>query len=105
MEKMMLPRGLHASNVILMFNLKTRLVPPQYHVVHDKNFDIVHINKPEAQAQADLDAMLNDLFQSSRWQHTDAHSECDLPIASHHYFNSSWDLAFEQAQAASPHKH
>jgi hypothetical protein len=88
----------HASNVILVYNPKTRLVSPQYHVVHDENFDTVRINKPEAQAIADLDIMLNELFQSSRWQHTDAYSDCDFPIASHHYFNNSWDFAFEQAQ-------
>jgi hypothetical protein len=47
----------HTSNVILVYNPKTRLVSPQYHVVHDKNFDTVQIKKTEAKAEADLEKM------------------------------------------------
>jgi hypothetical protein len=93
----------HASNVILVYNPKTRLVSLQYHVVHDEDFTTVRVTT--AQAKADLDAMLDELFQTSRWQHTDAYADCDLPITSHHYYDNSWDLAFEQAQAASQREH
>jgi hypothetical protein len=56
----------HASNMIQVYNPKTRLVSPQYNVVHDESFDTVCINMTEAQAEAQLDAMLDTLFQSSR---------------------------------------
>jgi hypothetical protein len=95
----------HASNVIQVYNPKTHLVSPQYHVVHDESFDTVHIDMTEAQAEAQLDAMLDTLFQSSRWQHTNMYSDCDPPIATHHYFDASWDLAFERAQANSQREH
>jgi hypothetical protein len=60
----------HASNVILVYNPKTRLVSPQYHVVHDEIFDTVQISKSEAEAEANLEKMLDELFISARWQHT-----------------------------------
>jgi hypothetical protein len=43
----------HASNVILVYNPKTHLVSPQYHVVHDENFDMVQVSKSEAKAEAE----------------------------------------------------
>jgi hypothetical protein len=95
----------HASNVILVYNPKTRLVSPQYHVVHDENFDTVNVNMSKADAEANLDAMLDTLFESSSWQHTDMYTGCDHPAATHHYFDSSWDLAFERAHANSQRDH
>jgi hypothetical protein len=91
--------------MILVYNLKMRLVLPQYHMVHDVNFDTVRIDESKADAQADLDAIFDKLFVSSRWQHSNTYSNCDIPETSHHYFDHSWDLAFKQAQAASQHKH
>ena len=52
----------HASNVILVYNPKTRLVSPQYHVVHDESFETVNIKTSEADAQVKLDSMLDALF-------------------------------------------
>jgi hypothetical protein len=49
--------------------------------------------------------MLDALFKTSAWHHTDCYSNCDVPNASHHYFDASWDLAFERAQANSQCKH
>jgi hypothetical protein len=49
--------------------------------------------------------MLDTLFLSSRWQHTDMYSNCDPSIASHHYFDASWDLAFERDYASSQREH
>jgi hypothetical protein len=89
----------HASNVILVYNPKTRLVSPQYHVVHDENFDMVQISKSKAEAEADLEKMLDELFISARWQHTDAYTDNDSTVARHYYFDNSWDLAYQQAQA------
>jgi hypothetical protein len=74
-------------------------------VVHDESFDTICIDMTEAQAKAQLDAMLDTLFQSSRWQHTDMYSNCDPSITTHHYFDASWDLAFERAQANSQRQH
>jgi hypothetical protein len=49
--------------------------------------------------------MLDTLFESSRWQHTDMYSDCDPSLATHHYFDASWDIAFERAQANSQREH
>ena len=95
----------HASNVILVYNPKTSLVSLQYHVVHDENFDTVQINKSKDEAQAELDKMLDELFVTAHWQHADAYTDCDGPSTSHYYFDNSWDLAYEQAQAASQCEH
>ena len=85
----------HASNVILVYNPKTQLVSLQYHVIHDESFDTVQINMSEADAQQELDEMLDMLFLTSQWVHSDAYSDCDTPSTTHHYFDSSWDLANE----------
>jgi hypothetical protein len=95
----------HASNVILIYNPKTHLVSPQYHVVHDESFDTVWIQLSNADAEAQLDTMLDKLFTTSAWRHSDSYSNSDLPEASHHYFDSSWDLAFARAQANSQREH
>jgi hypothetical protein len=91
--------------VILFYNPKTHLVSPQYHVVHDESFDTVWIQMSNANAEAQLDTMLDKPFTMSTWRHSDSYSNCDLPEASHHYFDSSWDLAFEHAQANSQREH
>jgi transposase InsO family protein len=95
----------HASNVIQVFNPNTRLVSPQYHVVHDESFDTVNINMSEAAAEAKLDAMLDTLFETSQWRHSDMYSDSEFPAASHHYFDSSWDVSYERAYANSQREH
>ena len=55
----------HVSNVILVYNPKTQLVSPQYHVVHDESFKTVQIYTSEADAQQKLDEMLDALFMTS----------------------------------------
>jgi hypothetical protein len=95
----------HASNIILVYNPKMHLVSPQYHAVHDESFDTVRINMSDADSQQQLDAMLDNLFVTSQWQHNDAYFECDSPAATQHYFDSSWDLAHKSAQAASQCEH
>ena len=95
----------HASNVILIYNPKTQLVSPQYHVIHDKSFNTVQIKMSGADAQQQLDAMLDNLFKTSQWHHTDDYSGSNSPSTIHHYFNSSWDLAYESSHAASQQKH
>jgi hypothetical protein len=74
----------HASNVILVYNPRTHLVSPQYQVVHDESFDTVWIQMSNADAKAQLDNMLDKLFTTSTWCHSDSYSNCDLPEASHH---------------------
>jgi hypothetical protein len=95
----------HASNVILVYNPKTHLGSPKYHIVHDESFDTVWIQMSDANAEAQLGTMLDKLFTTSAWRHSDSYSNSDLPEASHHYFDSSWDLAFALAQANSQRKH
>jgi hypothetical protein len=95
----------HASNIIQVYNPQTRTVSPQYHVVHDESFDTVCIDTTKDDAEARLDAMLDTLFESPRWQHTDMYSDCDPSLATHHYFDASWDIAFERAQANSQREH
>ena len=85
----------HACNVILVYNLKTQLVSPQYHIVHDESFKTVWINTSEADLQQKLDKMLDALFVTSQWIHSDAYSDCDPLTTSHHYLDSSWDFANE----------
>jgi hypothetical protein len=74
-------------------------------MVHDESFDTIQITTTEAEAEAQLDAMLDNLFKMSQWHHTDLYSDCASPEATHHYFDSSWDLAFERAQANSQREH
>jgi hypothetical protein len=90
----------HVSKVILFYNPATRLVSPQYHVIHDESFDTVQLNMSAAK----LDAMLDALFATSEWIHTDAYSDDLEPQSTHHYFDSSWDHAQETIQAARPRK-
>jgi hypothetical protein len=73
--------------------------------VHDESFDTIQIKMSDADSPQQLDAMLDNLFATSQWQHTDTYSECDSPATTHHYFDSSWDLAYKSAQAASQCKH
>jgi hypothetical protein len=49
--------------------------------------------------------MLVFFFTTSAWRHSASYSNSDLPEASHHYFDSSWDLAFVRAQANSQREH
>lgn len=91
--------------MILVHNPKTRLVSPQYHVVHDESFDTVQIDMTEAEASAQLDTMLDALSQTSQWQHCDDYTDRDSRFATHQYFDSSWDLAAERAQASSQREH
>jgi hypothetical protein len=44
--------------------------------------------------EADLEKMLDKLFISARWQHTNAYTDNDSTVASHYYFDNSWDLAY-----------
>jgi hypothetical protein len=59
----------------------------------------------EAEAAAQLDAMLDNLFQTSQWWHSDEYTDHESPFAMHQYFDSSWDLAVERAQASSQREH
>jgi hypothetical protein len=60
----------------------------------------------DAKAEAKLGTMLDKLFTTSTWRHSDSYSKCNLPAASHDfYFDSSWDLTFERAQANSQREH
>ena len=49
--------------------------------------------------------MLDALFVTSEWVHSDTYSDDIKPYTTHHYFDSSWDLEQEMIQAAHPHKH
>ena len=89
----------HASNVILVYNPKTWLVSPQYHVIHNELFETVQINMSEADAQQKLDKMLDALFVTSWWIHTDAYLDCDPLSNTHHYLDNSWDLTNETIHA------
>ena len=82
----------HGSNVILVYNPKTWLVSPQYHIVHDESFKTVQIHTSDADVQWQLDEMLDALFTTSWWIHSDAYTDCDPLSTSHHYLDSSWDL-------------
>ena len=48
--------------------------------------------------------MLDALFMTSWWIHSDAYTNCDPLSASYHYLNSSWDLNNETIHAARPRK-
>ena len=49
--------------------------------------------------------MLDALFVTSQWIHSDAYSDCDLLTTSHHYLDSSWDFKNKTVHAARPRKH
>ena len=44
------------------------------------------------------------LFVTSEWVHSDVYLDDNDPRTTHHYFNSSWDLAQETIQATHPCK-
>ena len=88
----------------MVYNPATKLVSPQYHVVHDKSFDTVQLNMSAADAEQKLEEMLDALFVTSKWVHSDANSDDIEPHPTHHYFDSSWDLAQDMIQATCPHK-
>ena len=80
----------HASIVILVHNPTTRLVSPQYHVVvHDKSFDTLQLNMSTADAEHKLEEMLDALFLTSEWVHSDAYLDDIEPCTTHHYLDSS----------------
>ena len=80
-------------------------VSPQYHVVHDKSFDTVQLNMSAADAECKLEEMLDALFVTSEWVHSDEYLDDIKLHTTHHYFNSSWDLMQETIQATCPCKH
>ena len=88
----------------MVYNPVMKLVSPQYHVVHDESFDTVQINMSTADAECKLEEMLDALFITSEWAHSDAYSDDTDPHTIHHYFDSSWDLAQTMIQATCPHK-
>ena len=81
-----------------------KLVSPQYHVVHDESFDTVQLNMSTADAECKLEEMLDSLFVTSEWVHSNAYSDDTDPHTTHHYFDSIWDLAQTMIQAAHPRK-
>ena len=48
--------------------------------------------------------MLDALFITSEWVHSDAYLDDTDPHTTHHYFDSSWDLAQTTIQATCPRK-
>ena len=48
--------------------------------------------------------MLDTLFITSQWIHSDAYTNCDPLTTSHYYLDSSWDFANETIHAACPRK-
>jgi len=58
----------HASNVMLVWNPKTKLVSPQYHIVFDKEFTTVLVDRPLNAEDVDL-ALVNLLCLSEWWHH------------------------------------
>ena len=94
----------HASNFIMVYNPATKLMSPQYRVVHDESFDTMQLNMSAADAECKLEEMLDALFVTSEWVHSDAYWDDIAPCTTHHYFDSSWDFAHDMIQAAHPHK-
>ena len=94
----------HASNVIMVYNPVTKLVSPQYHVAHDESFDTMQLNMSAANTESKLEEMLDALFATSEWVHSEAYLDDMELCTTHHYFNSSWDLAQEMIHATCPRK-
>ena len=55
---------------------------------------------PTADAECKLEEMLDALFLMSERVHSNAYLDDIEPHTTHHYFDSSWDLAQETIQAA-----
>jgi hypothetical protein len=81
----------HASNVALIFNPKTQLVSPQYHVVFDEDFETVASSDPAIMA-SNIALMSDQLFQDHEWIHTDDFTDPEAPEP-HRYFDDSWDIS------------
>ena len=81
----------HASNVALVFNPRTQLVSPQYHVVFDEDFETVESSDPQ-QMEANIRMMSDQLFQDHEWIHCDDFTDPEDPHP-HRYFDVGWDIS------------
>jgi hypothetical protein len=67
----------HASNVAIVFNPKTGLVSPAFHVVFDDEFTSVSNADPAGKLQEKTLELIKTLVQANIWQHTDAFSDTE----------------------------
>ena len=84
----------YAGVVPLVWNPRTRLVSPQFHVIFDEHFDTVSPSAPtSAAALADLHQRL---FSTARWSYAD-----EFPADLRYYFDTLWQQPASDHQAVS----
>jgi hypothetical protein len=81
----------HSSNVALVYNPRTQLVSPQYHLIYDEGFETVSSANPVA-IEKNITALFDNLFKDNEWIHNDNFIN---PAAdeNHRYFDFSWDIS------------
>jgi hypothetical protein len=86
----------HASNVVLVYNPKTKLVSPQYHIFFDEGFQTAHDNlSPSSTFTNELTKLINEAFTNdSFWYHSQYDTEEEQ--TKYKYFDSNWDLAVQK---------
>ena len=75
----------YSGTVPLIWNPRTKLVSPQFHVVFDERFETVSA-QPIAENNADQERLLERLFADSRWSYDDFY-----PVEQRYFFDSLWE--------------
>ena len=87
----------HAGNVPLIFNPKTKLVSPQYHVIFDEGFDTAFTNDTKELQEKIFQSITHFGDNSEEWKFVDEFDN----NPSRQFFDSSWDIdAIEEDIAA-----
>jgi hypothetical protein len=81
----------HASNVALVYNPRTQLVSPQYHLIYDEGFETVASADP-VEIEKNITAMFDNLFDDNEWIHNDDYID-PASEQTHRYFDFSWDIS------------
>ena len=78
----------HDGNVLLIFNPKTKLVSPQYHVIFDKDFDTAFTNNTKELQEKIFQSITHFGENSEEWIFVDKFDN----NPSCRFFDSSWDI-------------
>jgi hypothetical protein len=86
----------HASNVVLVYNPKTKLVSPQYHIFFDEGFQTTNDNLKtnETTESAIMKVIADEFDNDSFWYHSMHDTEDEA--TKYKYFDRSWDLAVKK---------
>jgi hypothetical protein len=81
----------HSSIVALVYDPRTHLVSPQYHLIYDKGFETVASANP-LKIEKNITAIFDNLFEDNEWIHNDDYID-PASEETHRYFDFSWDIS------------